>query len=270
MPAPTATYLPAAAVAVADLRAAIDAMARRSDVTTSGMIAAGHSAGGLATVALTAHAPPGPVAAINFAGGRGSRDDDNVCNPDGLVQAFASFGEDLARADAVGLRDQRFVLRPGSRPRRALLADGFAFWSGGEAKLLSAPPSRRGRSLPLSRGGPAASDAVRRHRSCASAGSRHDILSLPDPLPAARGQLGDAAKGEFARYLASTMPHKAFAVSPNSGYGWRSGRTTTDDAQRDSLAACMKWSPSCTLYAVDDRLAGGAQQTSTDQSARAR
>jgi dienelactone hydrolase len=53
-----AAYLPAAAVAVADLRAAIDAMARRADVTTTGMIAAGHSAGGLATVALTAQAPP--------------------------------------------------------------------------------------------------------------------------------------------------------------------------------------------------------------------
>src|SRR5206468_1723932 len=87
-----AAYLPAAAVAVADLRAAIDAMARRADVTTTGMIAAGHSAGGLATVALTAQAPAGLVAAISFAGGRGSRDDDDVCNPNGLVQAFATFG----------------------------------------------------------------------------------------------------------------------------------------------------------------------------------
>jgi hypothetical protein len=34
-----AAYLPAAAVAVADLRAAIKAMSRRADVTTSGMIA---------------------------------------------------------------------------------------------------------------------------------------------------------------------------------------------------------------------------------------
>ena len=39
-----ANYLPATAIAVADLRAAIDAMARRPDVTTSGMIAAGHYA----------------------------------------------------------------------------------------------------------------------------------------------------------------------------------------------------------------------------------
>lgn len=65
-----AAYLPAAAVAAADLRAAINAMAHRADVTTTGMIAAGHSAGGLATIALTAQAPAGLVAAINF-GGRG-------------------------------------------------------------------------------------------------------------------------------------------------------------------------------------------------------
>jgi hypothetical protein len=45
------------------------------------------------SVALTAQAPSGLVAAISFAGGRGSRDDDDVCNPDGLVQAFATFGK---------------------------------------------------------------------------------------------------------------------------------------------------------------------------------
>ncbi|GMO40825.1 hypothetical protein BwSH14_52430 [Bradyrhizobium ottawaense] len=66
------------------------------------------------------------------------------------------------------------------------------------------------------------------------------------------------------------LPHKAFAVSPNGGYGRRSGHITADDARRDSLAACMKWSPTCTLYAIDDRLAEPAQATSTDQSARAR
>jgi hypothetical protein len=95
------------------------------------------------------------------------------------------------------------------------------------------------------------------------------MLSPPDPLPPP-SQFNEAAKAEFLRYLASTTPHKAFAVSPNGGYGWRSGRNTVDDAQRDSLAACMKWSPICTLYAVDDQFARDAQRTSTDQSSRAR
>lgn len=260
----TAAYLPAAAVAVADLRAAIDAMARRADVTTSGMIAAGHSAGGLATVALTAQAPPGLVAAINFAGGRGSRDDDNVCNPDGLVQAFASFGRTSRVPMLWVYATNDLFFGPGLARR---FHDGFR-GSGGSAKFIAAPPyGEDGHYLYSVVGRPQWTpfvDAFLRER-----GLGHDILSPPDPPPPPN-QLGDAAKSEFARYLASTMPHKAFAVSPNGGYGWRSGRTTTDDAQRDSLAACMKWSPSCTLYAVDDRLAGDARQTSTDQSARAR
>ena len=57
------------------------------------MIAVGHSAGGFASVALSADPPPGLVAAISFAGGRGSRADDEVCSEDALVKAFATFGK---------------------------------------------------------------------------------------------------------------------------------------------------------------------------------
>jgi dienelactone hydrolase len=258
-----AAYLPAAAVAVADLRAAIDAMARRADVTTTGMIAAGHSAGGLATVALTAQAPPGLVAAISFAGGRGSRDDDDVCNPDGLVQAFATFGK-TSRVPMLWVYATNDSFFGPDLARR--LHDGFRA-SGGNAKFIAAPPyGEDGHYLYSVVGRPQWTPFVDAFLREHALGSR-DILSPPDPLPPP-SQLNAAARAEFARYLASTMPHKAFAVSPNGGYGWRSGRTTIDDAQRDSLAACMKWSPSCTLYAVDDRLAGAAQPT--DRSARAR
>ncbi|MBR0953788.1 alpha/beta hydrolase family protein [Bradyrhizobium canariense] len=259
-----AAYLPAAAVAVADLRAAIEAMARRSDVTTSGMIAAGHSAGGLATVALTAQAPAGLVAAISFAGGRGSRDDDDVCNPDGLVEAFATFGK-TSRAPMLWVYATNDSYFGPELARR--FHDGFRA-SGGIAKFIAAPPyGDDGHYLYSVVGRPQWTpylDAFLRER-----GLGHDILSPPDPLPPP-AQLNEAARAEFSRYLASTMPHKAFAVSPNGGYGWRSGRATADDAQRDSLGACMKWSPSCTLYAVDDKLAGAAPSISTDQSARAR
>ncbi|MGT2437709.1 alpha/beta hydrolase family protein [Bradyrhizobium betae] len=258
-----AAYLPAAAVAVADLRAAIDAMGRRSDVTTTGMIAAGHSAGGLATVALTAQAPPGLVAAINFAGGRGSRDDDDVCNPAGLVQAFATFGK-TSRVPTLWVYASNDSFFGPDLARR--LHDGFRS-GGGNAKFIAAAPyGDDGHYLYSVAGRPQWTpyvDAFLRER-----GLGHDILSAPDPLPPPY-QLNVSARAEFARYLASTMPHKAFAVSPKGGYGWRSGRMTADDARRDSLAACMKWAATCTLYAVDDRLTGAAQRTSTDQSARA-
>ena len=260
-----AAYLPATAIAVADLRAAIDAMARRPDVTTTGMIAAGHSAGGLATVALAAQAPPGLVAAISFAGGRGSREDDDVCNPDGLVQAFATFGR-TSRVPMLWVyasNDSYFDLALARR-----LHDGFRT-NGGNATFIAAPPyGEDGHYLYSVAGRPQWTpyvDAFLRERGLVG----RDILGLPDPLPPPR-QLNEAARAEFARYLASMLPHKAFAVSPNGGYGWRAGRATVDDAQRDSLGACMKWSPTCTLYAVDDRLAVPAQGPATDQSARAR
>jgi dienelactone hydrolase len=260
-----AAYLPASAVAVADLRAAIDAMARRPDVTTTGMIAAGHSAGGLATVALTAQAPPGLVAAINFAGGRGSRDVDDVCNPDGLVQAFASFGR-TSRVPMLWVYASNDSYFGPDLARR--LYDGFRA-SGGNATLVAAPPyGDDGHYLYSVAGRPQWTpyvDAFLRERGLMA----RDILSSPDPLPPPR-QLSEAARAEFARYLASLLPHKAFAVSPNGGYGWRAGRATAEEARRDSLAACMKWAPTCTLYAAGDRLVEPAQGPATDQSARAR
>jgi dienelactone hydrolase len=260
-----AAYLPAAAVSVADLRAAIDAMARRSDVTTTGMIAAGHSAGGLATVALTAQAPAGLAAAISFAGGRGSLDDDEVCNPNGLVQAFATFGK-TSRVPMLWVYSSNDSYFGPDLARR--FHDGFRA-GGGNAKFVTAPPyGDDGHYLYSVESRPQWTpylDAFLRER-----GLAREMLSPPDPLPPP-SHFNDAAKAEFARYLASTSPHKAFAVSPNGGYGWRSGRNTVEDAERDSLAACMKWSPTCTLYAVDDRLSSGnVQGTTTDQVSRSR
>ena len=86
-------YMIGANASATDLRAAIDAMNRRADVTTQGMIAAGTSAGGFASIALSADPPPGLAAVINFAGGRGSRADHNVCDEAALVRAFATMGK---------------------------------------------------------------------------------------------------------------------------------------------------------------------------------
>jgi dienelactone hydrolase len=260
-----AAYLPAAAVSVADLRAAIDAMAGRSDVTTTGMIAAGHSAGGLATVALTAQAPAGLIAAISFAGGRGSLDDDEVCNPNGLVQAFATFGK-TSRVPMLWVYSTNDSYFDPDLARR--FYDGFRA-GGGNVKFVVAPPfGDDGHYLYSVEGRPQWTpylDAFLRER-----GLLQDMLTPPDALPPP-SHFNDAAKAEFARYLASTSPHKAFAVSPKGGYGWRSGRNTVEDAERDSLAACMKYTPTCALYAVDDHLSSGTVQgTSTDQVSRAR
>jgi len=63
------------------------------EVDPGRIISIGRSAGGFATVALTAKPPAGLVAGISFAGGRGSPAKDEVCNPGDLINAFQVFGE---------------------------------------------------------------------------------------------------------------------------------------------------------------------------------
>ncbi|WP_438503264.1 hypothetical protein [Bradyrhizobium campsiandrae] len=89
------------------------------------------------------------------------------------------------------------------------------------------------------------------------------------PLPAGAPTASAAAP---ARPTCRPRPLRlpTCAQRSNGGYGWRSGRATTDDARRDSLAACMKWSPTCTPYAVDDQLVSGAQKAAADHVSRAR
>jgi dienelactone hydrolase len=76
-----------------DLRAAIAYISALPEVDPSRIISVGVSAGGYATVALTADPPPGLLAGISFAGGRGSRKPDEVCHPDELIRSFHDFGE---------------------------------------------------------------------------------------------------------------------------------------------------------------------------------
>src|SRR5262249_6528962 len=85
-------YRAALNVSVADLQAAIAAMKNRNDVTTEGMIAIGHSAGGLSAVGLAGQARPGLAAAISFAGGRGSASANMVCGHKALVDVFREMG----------------------------------------------------------------------------------------------------------------------------------------------------------------------------------
>ena len=75
-----------------DVRAVIQAMKARPYVDGTRIISVGRSAGGFATVALTADPPPGLLSAISFAGGRGSTRPDYVCDEDRLVDAYATFG----------------------------------------------------------------------------------------------------------------------------------------------------------------------------------
>ena len=86
-------YTSAGRTAAADLAAVARYMLGQAYVAKDKWISVGVSAGGFATIALTAEAPPGLAAAIAFAPGRGSRNADEVCGEKQLVAAFAAFGK---------------------------------------------------------------------------------------------------------------------------------------------------------------------------------
>ena len=244
-------YLVTAKTSAADLRAAIDAMDNRTDVTTQGMIAVGISAGGFASVALSADPPPGLAAVVSFAGGRGSRGDNDVCDEPSLVRAFAELGK-TSRTPMLWIyakNDLFFGPDLAHRMYSAFTA------SGGRAAFIDAPAfGRDGHSL-FTGGVTIWTPMVDAFLRKQNLGTR-DLLAAPKPAALPQPpRLNDTGRAGFEAYLAAGA-HKAFAVSPTGAFGYRTGRRTAAEAQEEAQAECTKHSPDCAVYAVDDGLAG--------------
>ena len=78
-----------------DILAALQALRARGDVAATPALVVGQSAGGWGALALAAQNPREVGAIVNMAGGRGGRRGNmpnNVCRPEGLVQAAGGFG----------------------------------------------------------------------------------------------------------------------------------------------------------------------------------
>jgi len=243
-------YLAEARYSIADLKAAVEAMAKRPDVTTEGMIAVGHSAGGFNTVALTADPPPGLAAAISFAGGRGSRADNDVCQDNDLVSTFGVFGR-TSRTPMLWVYAQNDKFFGPELAWRFFTAFTKA---GGKAEFVAAPAFGEEGHYLFSSGTaewPALVDGF--------LAAHHLGLTTPldpptPPALAPSGQLGAGGRKDFATYLAAS-PHKAFAVAPNGAYAWRTRQRSAEAARAAALEACAKYRPDCTVYALDDALA---------------
>jgi dienelactone hydrolase len=68
------------------------ALRRQTWVDPGRVVLVGQSTGGFAVTAASARNPPGVLAVIDFAGGRGSYAPDQVCSPDWLVRAMHVWG----------------------------------------------------------------------------------------------------------------------------------------------------------------------------------
>jgi len=240
-------YQAAGAEARADLSAAIRCFAARPDVDGSRVLAVGVSAGGFATVALAAAPPPGLVAAISFAGGRGSSSADTVCDEDSLDEAFRAFGAS-ARTPMLWVyaENDRFFRPDVARRFLAAYREG-----GAPVKFVATGPfGADGHHLFSAAGAPIWTpivDAFLEERKL----KLLDAPLPPPPAPALPAPSGLSGSGldAWKKYLAAP-PHKAFAVSPRGRYGWRTGRASAEDAEAAALSNCA--AADCSVVAIDD------------------
>ena len=197
-----------------DVREAIHLMRDKPYVDGARIIGVGRSAGGFATVALTADPLPGLVAAISFAGGRGSDGPDSVCRPSALIDAFATFGK-TSRTPML------WVYAENDHYFSPALAHGFfdAFTgAGGHAEMIVEKPFVEDGHTLFSR------DGIRIWTKLVDAflakqglKQRDDLLPLKEVANAPEG-LSQSSKDDFVRYL-EAKPHKAFVISQDGHYG---------------------------------------------------
>jgi len=244
-------YAAAASAAAADLRAVIAYLSSRADVDPRHVLSVGASAGGFATVALTADPPPGLVAAISFAGGRGSQSADEVCGADELVATFGALG---ARSRIPMLwvyaeNDHFFEPAIARRFKEAFVAGG------GRVTFVASPPFGEDGHHLFSAGGariwePLVDDFLRAQGLAPAKG-----LLPPPALPNVAPPAGLSRRGleAFHSYLAAA-PHKAFAMGTNGHFGWRTARRGDDEAREGALALCAGSDRAdCRIVMVNDQ-----------------
>ncbi|HMD38475.1 MAG TPA: CocE/NonD family hydrolase [Candidatus Acidoferrum sp.] len=237
--------------AVKDLREAAAYLAGRPEVDPSRMISIGVSTGGLAMVGLSADPPPGLMAAISFAGGRGSRAPDDVCNAGILVSAFGEFGKHskVPMLWVYAENDHFF----GPQLARAFY-QAFTH-NGGKARFIPAGPfGEDGHGLFSLRGIPTWTPMVDDFLQSENLVLRETPLVVHPPDAEPPEYLSSQGREEFRRYLLSA-PHKAFAASPGGGVGMYAGRRTTQDAEKHALENCKKAAPkneACAIVMMDD------------------
>lgn len=248
-----ANYTAAGTAGAADLKLALDFISHRQDIDPSRMIAVGVSAGGFDTVALTTEPPPGLVAAISFAGGRGSPQNDQVCRPDRLVEAFRTFGK-RSRVPMLWVyaENDRFF-----SPALAKQFEAAFTGAGGHADLVIAPAfGSNGHFLFSPAGIPDWTPYVDTFLQQQNLTLRATPLALPPPTISAPKILGANGQKAFANFLIDA-PHKAFAMSADGTFGYQTAMRTVEAAKAGALKYCQQNGKTCSVAFVDDEAIAG-------------
>ncbi|MCY3753455.1 MAG: prolyl oligopeptidase family serine peptidase [Alphaproteobacteria bacterium] len=249
------TYVRAAQTGAKDFAAIIEALAKQSDVDGSRVVAAGLSGGGFAASALAMNPPPGLLAIVNFAGGRGYAGarggaKKGNCSKHGFVHAFGTFG-DGASVPALWLYSTTDRLFWPELVDKAF--DAYAA-NGAPVRLDRVGPlwfSNNGHRLVVL----GARDLWRpRIDAFLDAIGAPNWETAPDDAAVARipppPGLGEKGTTRWRRYLALSG-HKAFAQGEGSRFGWAALRDTVEDAKRAAKKFCEKGGHRCRIVSVD-------------------
>ncbi len=248
---PHTDYQEAGEYSAVDLRLAIDYARGLPEVDATRILAVGVSTGGFATVALTAKAPPGLVAAINFAGGRGSKADHDVCNPDDLVHAYRNFGKH-SRVPMLWLyaQNDKFFW-----PELAQSFDAAFRSQGGRDQFVLAPPvGEDGHSLfrRVAEWSNTVDDFLK----------AQNLQILAEPLPELKPPdvppppgLSEEGLHAFQNYLL-LGPHKAFAIA-GQFFGFSVAQISIDEARKKAVENCKHAAQGqnqepCTIVSIDN------------------
>jgi pimeloyl-ACP methyl ester carboxylesterase len=243
-------YARAGQIGASDIAAVAKFMAGQPYVSKGKWISIGVSAGGFATVALSADSPPDLAAAISFAPGRGSRGPDTVCGAGQLVSAFAQYGR-TSRVPLLWVSaDNDHVFGP---PLVSQLTGAFSK-AGGNLTFVKTPPfgSDGHQLFEVASGIPIWSPIVDRFLMSNNLVLRDRLLDVTPPDIPAPSSLNVRGRGAFRNYLESG-PNKAFAVA-GARFGWATGRRTIDEARKDALGFCVSSAAArCTIINVNNK-----------------
>jgi dienelactone hydrolase len=242
-------YARAGRIAATDIAAVARFMTGQPYVSKGKWISVGVSAGGFATVALTADPPPGLAAAIAFAPGRGSTAPDQVCGERELVAAFSEYGK-TSRTPLlwVSSANDHFF-----GPR--LVKDMTAAFSGSGGRLsfvATAPFGEDGHQLFSANGLAIWSPIIDHFLSDNHLMLRAHEIEIAVPDLRAPASLSDKGREAFKTYLESG-PNKAFVVN-GTHFGWSAGRRSADDAVKKAQGLCAPGTGlTCTVVNINDR-----------------
>jgi dienelactone hydrolase len=234
-PCENPSYIQAGEVDAYDLAAAAKYMRSQPYVSKDKWISVGVSAGGFATIALTADPPEGLAAAIAFAPGRGSASPDFVCAEDKLIAAFAHYGE-TSRIPVLWMAAENDHFFGPQLVQQ--FTDAFSQAGGNVTLEMFSAFGTDGHSLfQSSKGLPIWTPVVDRFLAANELKQRDTLIDVRRPNVAPPSRLAAKDREVFDSYL-DEGPNKAFAVGEKGGYGWAAERRSIDEARKDALDLC--------------------------------